>query len=123
MSGEQPAPTNGGIGSVRIDPAAEEISRQPAAVSAQQEVDYFEQGRARFLLEQNQQNLGVLGKFFGASSAAPTNIAGLVAVCSILLIVISFLMPSTPELVDARKWFFALITSALGFIFGAASKK
>lgn len=120
---QRQAPSNGGIGSLPIDPGAEPLQNLPAVVTGQDETEFYKRSGVQERLLHNEQNLGYLGKFFGSSSSAPTNIAGLVAICSMVLIVVSFLMPSTPDLVDARKWFFALITSALGFIFGAASKK
>lgn len=119
----QMATANGGIGSVLIDPGAEPHAQGPGTVSAQQEVDFYKQAAAQHQLLHNQQTLGYLGKFFGASSAAPTNIAGLVAICSLIVLVVSVFVPSNPELTEARKWLIGLITSALSFIFGAASKK
>jgi prophage regulatory protein len=105
------------------DPANETFGKQRAAGSAQHETDFSAERRARFSPGQVRQNLGFLGKLFGSGSSAPTNIAGLVALGSLALIAASFVVAPTPEIVDARKWLSALITSALGFIFGSASKK
>ncbi len=117
------APAKDGIGTVLIDPGAEPNTQLPATVSAQQEVEFYKQTAAQYQLLHDQQTLGYLGKFFGASSAAPTNIAGLVALCSFLVVVVSVFLPANPELTETRKWMIGLITTALGFIFGAASKK
>lgn len=111
------------VGTLQIDPNAE-----PAATaisgSGSDENAFFENGKAHFHLQHNQQNLGWLGKFWGATNtAAPTNIAGFVIGVSALLIVASFAIDQTPELSEARKWLYGLTTSALGFVFGSATKK
>jgi hypothetical protein len=111
-----------GIGSAPIDPQAESVSRLPATVSPQQERDFYKDSGSEFKLQQNWQELGFLGKFFGASSSAPTNIAGFVAVAC-LTALIGSLFTSGADIVEARKLLIGLITSALAFIFGAASKK
>jgi len=113
---------NGGLGSLPIDAGAEPTATLPATVSGQEEVAFFKRSADEYELLHNQQNLGWLGKFFGANSSAPTNIAGFVIVCS-LLILVGSLFSTNPEAAEARKWLIGLITSALSFIFGAASKK
>lgn len=122
-AGEQLDAKNRGIAALVIDPGAEPGSAGPANISAQQESDFYTRSGAQFHLLHNQQNLGFLGKFFGANSSAPTNIAGFVIICSFLILVASLFTPGNLELIEARKWLIGLITSALSFIFGAASKK
>jgi hypothetical protein len=106
-----------------IDPAAEPGSANPSNVSAQQEIEFFSSAGLQYQLLHNQQNLGFLGKFFGANSSAPTNIAGFIIICSLFILFISLFAPANAELVESRKWMIGLITSALSFVFGAASKK
>ena len=114
---------NRSIGALRIDPAAEPIESTGSLISGQQELDFFKKTGAHFQLAHNQQNWGVLGKLFGSNSSAPTNIAGFVIICSFIVIVVSLFFPGNSDLLEARKWLIGLITSAMSFLFGAASKK
>lgn len=116
-------PASTGIGAVSIDPGAEPNAHQPAVVSAQQETEFFRESGAQFQLQHNRQNLGFLGKFFGSSASAPTNIAGIVVIVALLILGASLFVGGDAEITEARKLLFGLITSALAFIFGAASKK
>lgn len=111
------------IGELVIDPDAEVQPGGKPNLAARAEEDFYTASGVQFRLQHNQQNLGWLGKFFGANSTAPTNIAGFVILCSLLLILISFFFQSNPELADTRKFLGSVILSALSFIFGAASKK
>lgn len=111
------------LGSLTIDPRAESAGSSTSG-SGDDEDAFFAAGKEHFRLQHNQQNLGWLGKFWGSTnSAAPTNIAGFVIGISAVLIVLSFLIPQTSELSEARKWLYGLTTSALGFVFGSATKK
>lgn len=114
---------NRDIGTFPIDPGTESIQPPSSTTLAQQESDFYKQTAAQFHLAFNQQNLGLLGKLFGSNSFAPTNIAGFVIICSFLALVGSLFAPGNTELVESRKWLIGLITSAMSFIFGAASKK
>jgi hypothetical protein len=112
-----------GLGSLQINPAAEGTPPLNNG-SGNEEEAFFANGKEHFHLQHNQQNLGWLGKFWGAAtSAAPTNIAGFVIGVSALLIVCSFGVTESTELNEARKWLYGLTTSALGFVFGSATKK
>jgi len=112
------------IGALPIDPSAEEAGSPILNGSGNDEDAFFAAGKDHFRLQHNQQNLGWLGKFWGATeSAAPTNIAGFVIAVSALLVVGSFFLTESPELSEARKWLYGLTTSALGFVFGSATKK
>ncbi|WP_037005623.1 hypothetical protein [Pseudomonas chlororaphis] len=123
MSAEEAVPQSKKIGSFQIDPMAEAATAQITG-SGNDENAFFANGKEHFHLQHNQQNLGWLGKFWGATNtAAPTNIAGFVIGISALLIVGSFAIDQTPELSEARKWLYGLTTSALGFVFGSATKK
>lgn len=111
------------IGSLLIDPTAEAASPQTNG-SGNDENAFFANGKEHFHLYHNQQNLGWLGKFWGSTtSAAPTNIAGFVIGVSALMIIGSFFLVQSAELNEARKWLYGLTTSALGFVFGSATKK
>lgn len=105
-----------------IDPTAEAGTGSTTNISAQQEMAFYTEGGRQYQLQHNQQNLGYLGKFFGANSSAPTNIAGFVIICSLIILFISLFVPGNAELVESRKWLIGLITSALSFVFGAATK-
>jgi len=122
-AGKTPAHGNGGIAALPIDPAAEPVQNRPAAITAQDETEFYRLAGAEERLRHNEQNLGFLGKFFGANSSAPTNIAGLVVIVSLIILLISLFFTGNTEMAEARKWLIGLITSALSFIFGAASKK
>lgn len=110
------------LGSLIIDPSVEDDQNSPSApnISPKQEQKFYDQGRTEFLLRSNRQNLGHLGAFFGAN-AAPNNIAGLLVVFCVLFYGISF-FSSSPEMPEARKVMIGLMTTCLGFLFGAASK-
>lgn len=123
MSAEEAIQGNKKLGSLHIDPMAEPTTSQITG-SGSDENAFFANGKEHFQLQHNQQNLGWLGKFWGATNtAAPTNIAGFVIGISALLIVASFAIEQTAELSEARKWLYGLTTSALGFVFGSATKK
>ncbi|MEY8689707.1 MAG: hypothetical protein AB9M53_07505 [Leptothrix sp. (in: b-proteobacteria)] len=123
---QKQVPTNGGIGTLPIDPGAEPLQQLPATVSGQDETEFFRRAGAQERLLHNEQNLGLLGKFFGSNGSnapASTNIAGLVVCASFIFLGASWFVPSTPELVELRKLLIGLISTALAFIFGAASRK
>lgn len=112
------------IGDVAITPEAEPHSSSAVAgVAAQAEANFYTQSGVHHWLQHNQQNLGWLGKFFGSNSAAPTNIAGFVIICSLVLILVSFFTPANPEISEVRKYLGSVILSALGFVFGASTRK
>lgn len=106
-----------------IDPASEPATAGLPDVSPQQESDFYASAGQQYRLLHNQQNLGFLGRFFGANSSAPTNIAGFVIICALIILLISLFVPANADLVESRKWMVGLITSALSFVFGAATKK
>lgn len=111
------------VGALQIDPSAE--GGVPTFNgSGNDENAFFAAGKEHFHLQHNQQNLGWLGRFWGATDrAAPTNIAGFVIGVSLLLVIGSFFLEGSSELNEARKWLYGLTTSALGFVFGSATKK
>ena len=114
----------GDIGEIIIDPTAEPTTNGKANQAAQQEEEFYTNSGVQFRLQHNQQNLGWLGKFFGANSTAPTNIAGFVILVSMAMMFSTFFFTSNPaELSETRKWLGNVVMTALGFIVGAATKK
>ncbi|MTV38049.1 hypothetical protein [Duganella radicis] len=111
------------IATARIDPTAEPTSEQVPGLSGQKESEAFAAAAKRHELEILRQEMGKLGVLFGSATTAPTNIAGLVLIVVFLFVGVSFCLPSSPELNDARKWAYTLGTGALGYLFGAAKKK
>jgi hypothetical protein len=123
-SGAPPA-VGQSIGSVTIDPSAETVGLG-STVSGQDEQAFFNRGKAEYSFKTAQANLGVLGRFFGASTSSPgaTNIAGFIATLALLGVFATFFLPAeNADLPDVRKLLLGLISSALAFIFGAASSK
>lgn len=118
-----PAQATPDIGTVPIVPGAEPNTPAAGGVTPQQEADFFKRAGTEYNLEHNKQNLGLLGKVFGSNSSAPTNIAGITVLLSFALYAVSYFLTSTPELANARTGLLGLIGTALGYIFGAASKK
>lgn len=112
------------VGDLSIDPLAEPAQGPAPKGTGKQETDFYTRaGKEYWALQANAQNLGLLGQMFGGTVAAPTNIAGLLAILMFLFIVGSMFATSTVDLIDARKIAFGVISSSLAFIFGAASKK
>ena len=110
-----------GIGNAIVDPAAEEISTAPAAVTPQQENRFFADSALRHQLALHKLELGYLGKFFGAGAKAGTNIAGFIAVLAVGLFAITFAI-SVEEVTTVRSALLSIITSSMGYIFGASRK-
>lgn len=115
--------SDGDIGEIVIDPDAEPIANGNANQAAQQEEEFYAMSGVQFRLQHNQQNLGWLGKFFGANSTAPTNIAGFVILVSMAMMFVTFFFTNNSELSETRKWLGNVVMTALGFIVGAATKK
>ncbi len=91
-------------------------------VAARQEAESYRVEALKHDLEQNLQNLGWLGKFFGANAVAPTNIAGLVIVVSLVGYLVTLFF-SGPEIADARQTLAGIILTVLGYILGSFTKK
>lgn len=113
----------GDIGEIVIDPDAELIANGNANQAAQQEEEFYAKSGVQFRLQQNQQNLGWLGGFFGANITAPTNIAGFVILVSMAMMFATFFFTNNSELSDTRKWLQTVVMTAFGFIIGASTKK
>lgn len=80
---------NAEIAALQVDPEAEPIQANGSTVSAEQEIGFYRDAGIEYQLLQNQQNLGVVGKFIGAKSAGSTNIVVIVVVCSFIALIFS----------------------------------
>ena len=110
-----------GIGNAIVDPESEVISSAPAAVTPQQEDRFFASGARQHQIQLQKLELGFLGQFFGAGTKAGTNIAGFIAGLSILLLAVTFFI-NIQEVATVRSGLISIITSAMGYIFGASRK-
>lgn len=112
-----------------VRPTAKRQPRQTRKTPSGTEEDkMFERSGDAVKLRQAAQNLGWLGKFFGASTSAPTNIAGVLILISIFALIVTCFVPSTTpadatRLADAQKVLTTILTTAVGFLFGTAVKK
>jgi|SRR5471030_1850964 len=101
--------------------------RAPRKVTAKDEEDFFRNAGADDWLKHHRQTLGWLGRLFGASATAATNIASFVAMVSIFaFIVLCFLSPKDAEAAryaESQKALGGLIASSLAYLFGAASTR
>ncbi|WP_268799086.1 hypothetical protein [Pseudomonas huanghezhanensis] len=111
------------IDEVVIDPKAEAITAGPGKTTGRDESNFFAEDAERYKLLHNGQKLGHLGKLWGSSSSAPTNIAGMVLILSIVIVCVSFFPIQSPGLEDLRKWLYGLTTTSIGFLFGAKTSK
>jgi predicted branched-subunit amino acid permease len=64
---------------------------------------------------------GWLGKIFGSSTNAPTNIAGVVLSAFIISIFLVLLMPTRMETVEYLKLVLPVVTLVLGYLFGKST--
>jgi hypothetical protein len=116
--GGLPARVPESVDKLVVDPKAEGVPK-PGTATAQDEDRFYSEDAERYKLLHAQQNLGQLGKLWGSSTSAPTNIAGLLLVLCFVLVALSFLPTQSVELVDARKWLYSVTTMIVGFLFGA----
>lgn len=105
-----------------IDPKAEGVADQPRTGSGKEEVKFFTEAGEQYKLLHNQQSLGFLGKLWGSSNSAPTNIAGLLLLLCFIFGGLSFVVAQSPELAEARKWLLGFTTTVVGFLFGTGTK-
>jgi hypothetical protein len=110
-----------GIGNAIVDPGAEEISTAPAAVTPQQENLFFANSARQHQIDLQKLELGFLGKFFGGGAKAGTNIAGFTAGVAFVLFAVTFLIKGD-DMATVRSGLLSVITSAMGYIFGASRK-
>ena len=79
----------------------------------------------RYALEQTRMSLesGFLGKFFGAATNAPTNIAGLIALLLTLSCIVALFFPSNIPALEFLKLVLPVITGVLGYLFGKSTRE
>lgn len=114
-----PTPPQLPIDEVVIDPKAEAVSTGRGKTTGQDESKFFAEDAERYKLLHNQQKLGHLGKVWGSSSSAPTNIAGMLLFLTVVLVVVSFFPAQTTALDGLRTWLYGVATTSMGFLFGA----
>lgn len=121
MAGE--VQTEPEIGDAVIDPSSEpNVSRSGNGLATREERSY-EIAKLRYDLEHAKHNGGFLGKLFGVGAAAATNIAGVVIVVCLVLIGGLFVFSTSADSTDYIKTLLSVLLTALGYLFGASSKK
>jgi hypothetical protein len=77
----------------------------------------------RFAIEQTRMSLeaGWLGKIFGSSENAPTNIAGFILFLFFVSILIVLFLETRMEAVEYLKLVLPVITLVLGYLFGKST--
>lgn len=116
--GGLPARVPDSVNTLVVDPKAEGVPK-PGAATAQDEDRFYSEDAERYKLLHNQQKLGHLGKVWGSSSSAPTNIAGMLLFLTVILVVVSFFPTQTTALDGLRTWLYGVATTSMGFLFGA----
>lgn len=84
------SPRTPDIDQLIIDPKAEGSASQSRTGSGKDEVQFFTGAGEQYKLLHNQQSLGLLGKLWGSSNSAPTNIAGLLLLLCFVFGAMSF---------------------------------
>lgn len=112
------------IGSLPINPKAEPRDTAPTSVSAQNEERMFARGKLEHEheLRMAKHKSGWFGQVFGSSSEAPTNIAGFLVICCVVVIVFCIFADDSDAVDEIRKWALGLITLIVGYLFGAKSR-
>lgn len=110
------------INQLIVDPQVESAAGQSRTGSGQEEVQFFVEGGEQYKLLHNRQSLGLLGKLWGSSSCAPTNIAGLLLLLCFTFGGLSFVITQSAELAEARKWLLGFTTTVVGFLFGTGTR-
>jgi hypothetical protein len=66
---------------------------------------------------------GQLGKFFGSSTNAPTNIAGIIVLLLTTSCIAALFVPSNIPALEFLKLVLPVITGILGYLFGKSTKE
>ena len=112
------------IGQVVIDPSAEAPAPSSNGAGGKAEEEFYNRAKQADELSREALRIGWLGKVWGYSTSAPTNIAGFIAFISVIVWVASAFAPAESKAAtEMSKGAFTLITSCLAYIFGAASSK
>ena len=64
---------------------------------------------------------GILGRFFGSASRAPTSIAGIIALLLTLACIVSLFVPTNILASELWKLVLPVITAVLGYLFGKST--
>lgn len=115
-------PRTPNIDQLIIDPKAEGGAGQLRTGSGKDEVQFYVEAGEQYKLLHNQQSLGLLGKLWGSSNSAPTNIAGLLLLLCFVFGGMSFVITESAELTEARKWLLGFTTTVVGFLFGTGTR-
>ena len=75
----------------------------------------------RYLIEQMTIEVGWLGKVFGTSAHAPTNISGLILFLFFASIILVLFLEIRMEAIEYLKLVLPVITLALGYLFGKST--
>ena len=70
------------------------------------------------MLEHTRIDVGLLGRFFGSATTAPTNIAGVVVVALITAVIASGVAGGSGNALEFAKLVTPVITLVLGYLFG-----
>lgn len=124
MSSSQDQRKEPNIGQVLIDPTAEAPAPSKTGAGGLAEEQFYDRARQADELSREALKIGWLGKVWGYSTSAPTNIAGFIAFISVIVWVVSAFAPTEAKgASEIGKGAFTLITSCLAYIFGAATSK
>ena len=77
----------------------------------------------RFALQEREMTLeaGILGRFFGSASRAPTSIAGIIALLLTLACIVLLFVPTNIPASELWKLVLPVITAVLGYLFGKST--
>lgn len=102
-------------------PSVEDAPRSRSR-TVQAEAALYEYNGQDWEFRQKELGLGWLGKFCGSRASAPTNAASFVVVVAVIALVLSVFFTGE-GVVELRKILATLVSSALSFLFGSATRK
>lgn len=116
-------PEKGGIGDAVIDPGAEPSFSRSGNGLANAEAESYDVAKLRHEMELAKHSGGYLGRLFGTGQSAATNIAGVVIVVCLIMVCMLALFGSGERAEDFTKVLIGVVLTALGYLFGASSRK
>jgi hypothetical protein len=103
---------------------AQQLKDTGSSALASNEEHLYSLGKQEIELQKNAQNLGWLGRFFGANSHAPTNIAGVTALAGTVGLFCTIFFVQDGAIGDKLiTTFTGIVMACLGYMFGAKGKK
>jgi hypothetical protein len=122
MSGED---NTDDIGAAVIDPNAEPRTGALPSTSAKSEERFFANAKNEHEheLRMAKHKSGWLGGMFGSASEAPTNIAGFLIICCVVIIGLCLFLAPSEAVTEVRKWALSLVTLIVGYLLGSKSSK